>query len=81
MRKTTEKNNSTEFKFGRSVKVGAGNSLTVWSSTVMNPKQEPKTRPIVMNTQTWTVDKIMTTMLLNTLGEVCSLIYKFYLLS
>jgi len=72
-RTTTGANDSTVFKFHRSVKLGAGNWLTVWSSTASNQIHEPSAGSIVMNTQAWVVGDLMVTMLLNPEGQVCLL--------
>lgn len=62
-------NDSTVFKFHRSVKLGAGNWLTVWSSTASNQIHEPSAGSIVMNTQAWVVGDLMATILLNADGK------------
>lgn len=71
IRTTAEQNVSTVFKFHRSVKLGAGNWLTVWSSTASNQIHEPNAGSIVMNTQAWVVGELMATILLNPEGQVC----------
>lgn len=69
VRTTAEQNVSTVFKFHRSVKLGAGNWLTVWSSTASNQIHEPNAGSIVMNTQAWVVGELMATILLNPEGQ------------
>jgi len=64
-----EENVSTVFKFHRSVKLGPGNWLTVWSSTASNQIHEPSAGSIVMNTQAWVVGDLMATILLNAEGK------------
>lgn len=71
VRTTAGENASTVHKFHRSVKLGPGNWLTVWSSTANNQIHEPNAGSIVMNTQAWVVGDLMATMLLNSNGEVC----------
>ncbi|CAH1726488.1 lamin Dm0-like [Aphis gossypii] len=69
VRTTAEQNVSTVFKFHRSVKLGAGNWLTIWSSTASNQIHEPSAGSIVMNTQAWVVGELMATILLNPEGQ------------
>lgn len=73
VRTTAEQNVSTVFKFHRSVKLAAGNWLTIWSSTASNQIHEPSAGSIVMNTQAWVVGELMATILLNSEGQVCKL--------
>lgn len=70
VRTTTAENTSTMFKFHRSVKLDAGNWLTIWSSTASNQIHEPSAGSIVMNTQAWVVGDLMATILLNPEGQV-----------
>lgn len=74
IRTTAGENVSTVFKFHRSVKLGPGNWLTIWSSTASNQIHEPSAGSIVMNTQAWVVGDLMATILLNSEGQVCLLI-------
>lgn len=73
-------NVSTVFKFHRSVKLGPGNWLTVWSSTASNQIHEPCAGSIVMNTQAWVVGDLMATILLNAEGKVCSFKINYFML-
>lgn len=67
------------FKFHRTVKLGAGNWLTIWSSTASNQIHEPSEGSIVMNTQAWVSGDLVATILLNSEGQVClKLIYIYY---
>lgn len=59
------------FKFHRTVKLGAGNWLTIWSSTATgNQEHRPSAGSIVMNSQSWFVGDSKDTMLLNAEGQV-----------
>lgn len=69
IRTTAGENVSTVFKFHRSVKLGPGNWLTIWSSTASNQIHEPSAGSIVMNTQAWVVGDLMATILLNSEGQ------------
>ncbi|XP_050440632.1 lamin Dm0-like [Adelges cooleyi] len=69
VRTTAGENVSTVYKFHRSVKLGAGNWLTIWSSTASNQIHEPNAGSIVMNTQAWVVGDLMATILLNPEGK------------
>lgn len=73
-------NISTVFKFHSSVKLGAGDSLTVWSSTGSNQVRQPSTTSIIMKTQAWMVGNRMATILLNPKRKVCSLISRFIII-
>ncbi|XP_025419806.1 lamin Dm0 [Sipha flava] len=69
VRTTAGQNLSTVFKFHRTVKLGAGNWLTIWSSTASNQIHEPSAGSIVMNTQAWVSGDLMATILLNSEGQ------------
>jgi len=69
---TAGQNDSTVFKFHCSVKLGAGNWLTVWSSTASNQINELSAGSIVMKIQAWVVGDHMATLLLNPEGQVCT---------
>ncbi|XP_050535226.1 lamin Dm0-like [Daktulosphaira vitifoliae] len=69
VRTTAGENISTVYKFHRSVKIGPGNWLTIWSSTATNQIHEPNAGTIVMNTQAWVVGDLMATLLLNSEGQ------------
>jgi len=71
VRTTAEQNISCVYKFNRLAKLGAGNWLTIWSSTVTNQIHEPSAGSIVMNIQAWIVGDFMATILLNPEGQVC----------
>lgn len=56
------------FKFAKSVKLGPGETITVWSSGE-NKKHEPP-HTIVMKNQKWVTGDVMDTVLQNKDGEV-----------
>lgn len=67
-----DQNVSTEFEFHSSVKLGAGNWLTIWSSTASNLIDEASAGSIVMDNQAWVVGDLMATILLNPETQVCT---------
>ncbi|XP_060873701.1 lamin Dm0-like isoform X2 [Metopolophium dirhodum] len=69
VRTTVEQNVSTVFKFHGSVNLGAGNSLTVWSSTASNQIHKYSAGSIIMDIQAWVVGDYMATILLNPEGQ------------
>lgn len=73
IRTTAGENISTIYKFHRTLKLGAGNWLTIWSSTATNQVHEPSAGSIVMSIQIWVIGDLMATILLNPDGQVCSL--------
>ncbi|XP_060873702.1 lamin Dm0-like isoform X3 [Metopolophium dirhodum] len=56
-------------KFHGSVNLGAGNSLTVWSSTASNQIHKYSAGSIIMDIQAWVVGDYMATILLNPEGQ------------
>ncbi|CAI6375510.1 unnamed protein product [Macrosiphum euphorbiae] len=68
VRTTPEQNVSTVFKFHGSVNLGAGNWLTVWSSTASNQIYKHSAGSIIMDIQDWVVGDLMATILLNPEG-------------
>lgn len=82
VRTIVRQNSSTLFKFHRSDKLEAGESLTVWSTT--NNQLQESSGSIIMNAQDWVVGDIMVTVVLNAEGQVCLLhmiLYIYYLIS
>ncbi|VVC31625.1 Intermediate filament protein,Lamin Tail Domain,Intermediate filament protein, conserved site [Cinara cedri] len=69
VRTTAGDNVSTVYKFHRTLKLGAGNWLTIWSSTATNQVHEPNAGSIIMNTQVWVIGDLMATILLNPDGQ------------
>lgn len=80
VRTTDVQNNSTEFKLDPSVTLEAGHFITVWSSPDSDQILELSAGSIVMNNQAWVVGDLMATQLLNTEGQVCSLIISIFII-
>ena len=60
---------TTTFKFHRSVKIEPGHTVTVWSGDQTGQAHEPPEN-LVMKGQKWVIADHMTTVLLNSSGEV-----------
>ena len=60
--------NETDYKFHRSIKLGAGEETTVWASEAGTTHDAPHN--LVMKGQTWFVADKMTTTLFDMEGEV-----------
>ena len=60
--------NETDYKFHRSIKLGAGEETTVWASEAGATHEAPHS--LVMKGQTWFVADKMTTTLYDMEGEV-----------
>jgi len=71
VRTTAEQNVFTVFKFHGSVNLGAGNWLTVWSSTASYQIHKHSAGSIIMDIQAWVVGDLMATILLNPERQVC----------